>query len=54
MDLKQMTSAATGWINAWNSGDLDKILDHYADDVVLYSAAAKRRWNTIGGKLIGK
>jgi ketosteroid isomerase-like protein len=25
------------WMDAWNSHDLDRILDHYADDVEYYS-----------------
>jgi ketosteroid isomerase-like protein len=54
MDIKQITVAAKDWIMAWNSGNIEKILDHYTDDVILYSAAAKRRWNSADGKLIGK
>jgi hypothetical protein len=54
MDKKQISNAANNWIRAWNSGDLGKILDHYTDDVVLYSTAAKRRWNAEDGRLIGK
>ena len=54
MDTKQMTVAAKDWIMAWNSGNLKKILDHYTDDVILYSNAAKRRWNAADGKLMGK
>ena len=54
MDTQQMTAAAKDWIMAWNSGNLTKILEHYRDDVILFSAAAKSRWNAAGGKLIGK
>jgi ketosteroid isomerase-like protein len=54
MDTQQITGAAKGWITAWNSGNLEKILDHYTDDVILYSAAARRRWKAADGKLIGK
>jgi hypothetical protein len=53
-DIVQLKEAAMGWIAAWNSGDLRSLLDHYADDIVFYSSAATRRWNTAGGKLIGK
>ena len=49
-----MRDAALDWITTWNSGKLDQILDHYTDDIVLHSMAAKRRWNTDGGKLTGK
>ena len=43
-----------GWIAAWNTGDFKSLLEHYADDVVFYSSAATRRWNTTDGKLTGK
>jgi ketosteroid isomerase-like protein len=33
---------ATEWIAAWNSHDLDRILSHYATDIVLLSPAAAR------------
>ena len=42
------------WIAAWNTGDFNILMAHYADDVVFYSAAANRRWNTTGGMLTGK
>jgi ketosteroid isomerase-like protein len=54
MDFNKVREAASGWINAWNSGDLKSLLDHYAEDVVFYSSAATRRWNTPDGKITGK
>ena len=33
---------AADWIQAWNSHDLDAIMSHYADDVVLTSPAAAK------------
>jgi ketosteroid isomerase-like protein len=54
MDINKVREAASGWINAWNSGDLKSLLDHYAEDVVFYSSAATRRWNTSDGKITGK
>jgi ketosteroid isomerase-like protein len=53
-DFEKLRQAANGWIGAWNSGDLKLLLDHYAEDVVFYSAAANRRWNPDGGKITGK
>jgi ketosteroid isomerase-like protein len=53
-DITKLREAANGWIDAWNSGDLKTILDHYAEDVVFYSSAATRRRNVSGGKLTGK
>lgn len=34
---------AQNWIDAWNSHDLDRILAHYDDDVVLSSPVAHER-----------
>jgi len=31
---------ADDWVKAWNSHDLDRIMAHYADDVVLISPVA--------------
>ncbi len=54
IDKEQMLETAAGWIKAWNTGDIRTLLEHYADDIVFYSAAATRRWKTEGGKLVGK
>jgi ketosteroid isomerase-like protein len=53
-DSIHIEEAATSWIAAWNSGNIKQLMEHYADDVVFYSAAANRRWNADGGKLTGK
>jgi ketosteroid isomerase-like protein len=53
-EFLKLQAAANKWIEAWNSGDLTSLLDHYAEDVVFYSSAATRRWNIAGGRLIGK
>ena len=37
MDLEKANQFAEAWIHAWNSHDLDAILDHYADEVAFYS-----------------
>jgi ketosteroid isomerase-like protein len=54
IDKEQMLEIAAGWIKAWNTRDIKTLLEHYADDIVFYSAAAARRWNVEGGKLVGK
>jgi hypothetical protein len=54
MSDSEMLTAAKSWIEAWNSGDFEQLLDHYSDDVIFYSTAAARRWNSAEGKLIGK
>ncbi|MFM9938101.1 MAG: nuclear transport factor 2 family protein [Hyphomicrobiaceae bacterium] len=33
---------AEDWIDAWNAHDLDRILSHYADDIVFLSPVAER------------
>jgi ketosteroid isomerase-like protein len=40
------------WIGAWNSHDIERILSHYADDIVLVSPVAFQRFgsSTIHGK----
>jgi ketosteroid isomerase-like protein len=53
-EFEKLRQTANGWINAWNSGNLELLLDHYAEDVIFYSSAATRRWNTADGKITGK
>ena len=45
---------AREWIAAWNSHDLDSILSHYADDVVLTSPVAAKLLNDPLGTVRGK
>jgi len=33
---------AQGWIAAWNSHDIDRILSHYSDSIALTSPLASR------------
>lgn len=44
---------ARGWIDAWNSHDLERILAHYAEDAVLSSPVALQRFGG-DGTLRGK
>jgi hypothetical protein len=45
---------AQGWVDAWNSHDLDRILAHYSDDFVMSSpqiaVIASEPSGTLGGK----
>jgi len=41
-------------IAAWNSHDLERILAHYAEDVVLLSPVALLRFGAPGGEVRGK
>ena len=45
---------ATEWIESWNSHDLDRILTHYAENVVLTSPIAARLLNLPDGTVRGK
>ncbi len=50
----QALDFAEEWIRAWNSHDLDAILSHYSEDIVLISPIATRILNDPSGKVIGK
>ena len=45
---------ATDWIEAWNAHDLERILSHYAEDVVLTSPIAARRLGDPRGTVRGR
>lgn len=47
-------SLAAHWIQAWNSHNLDEIMSHYRDDVVLVSPAAAKILNNSSGTVSGK
>ena len=45
---------AAEWIDAWNSHDLDRILDHYTDDFEMSSPLIVERMGIAEGVLRGK
>jgi SnoaL-like domain len=45
---------AAEWIAAWNSGDLERILSHYADDFEMRSPLIAQRGFSATGVLRGK
>ncbi len=45
---------AQDWIAAWNAHDLDRILSHYADDIVFESPASTRITGDPTGRVTGK
>ncbi len=45
---------ASHWVQSWNSHDLDQIMSHYEDDVVLISPVAAKILNDPTGKVLGK
>lgn len=42
------------WLQAWNSHDLDAILSHYAEDIILVSPIAAKLLNDPSGTVKGK
>jgi hypothetical protein len=45
---------AAHWIQAWNSHELDEIMSHYGEDVVLVSPVAAKILNDPSGTVKGK
>jgi ketosteroid isomerase-like protein len=45
---------ARHWVQAWNSHDLDEIMSHYGESVVLVSPVAARILNEPSGTVVGK
>jgi hypothetical protein len=54
MDERQAKQLAAHWIESWNSHDLDSIMEHYSDDIVLTSPVAARILNDPDGAVRGK
>jgi hypothetical protein len=48
------TKFAKEWMEAWNSHDLDAIMEHYAEGVTLTSPVAARLLNNDAGTVNGK
>lgn len=46
---KQAKQLANHWIEAWNAHDLEEIMSHYEDEVVLTSPVAQRILNIPAG-----
>ncbi|MDX1694668.1 MAG: nuclear transport factor 2 family protein [Ketobacteraceae bacterium] len=45
---------AKEWIDAWNAHDLERIISHYADDVVFKSPVIQKLLNDPAGEIVGK
>lgn len=50
----QVHTFAEHWVQAWNAHDLDEILSHYAEDVILVSPVAAKLLNDPSGTVSGK
>lgn len=51
---EQAHQLAEQWVQAWNSHNLDNIMPHYEEDVVLVSPVAAELLNEPGGIVQGK
>lgn len=51
---EEARNLAAHWVDAWNSHDLDSIMSHYAEAVVLVSPVASRVLNDPSGTVKGK
>ena len=54
LTAKEAQQFAKKWCEAWNSHDLDLILSHYSEDVVLTSPTAARLLKDPRGRVYGK
>ncbi|BDI29799.1 hypothetical protein CCAX7_18500 [Capsulimonas corticalis] len=54
MTYKEADALALDWIDGWNAHDLDRILAHYAEDVVYASPLAVQILNDPTGEMRGK
>lgn len=54
IDVKWAKEFANEWVAAWNAGDLERILAHYADDFEMTSPLIVERMGVASGKLKGK
>ncbi len=50
----QAHTFAEDWVQAWNSHDLEQIMSHYEDNVVLVSPVAAKILNDSSGTVTGK
>jgi acyl-CoA thioesterase FadM len=54
LDERRAHALAHEWVAAWNAHDLERILEHYDDDVVLTSPVAAERLGDPTGTVRGK
>jgi ketosteroid isomerase-like protein len=51
---EQARKLAEHWVQAWNAHDLDEIMSHYEEDIVLVSPVAAKILNDPSGTVKGK
>ncbi|HEX3624105.1 MAG TPA: nuclear transport factor 2 family protein [Verrucomicrobiae bacterium] len=54
MELESANEFTREWIDAWNKGDLDRVLSHYTDDSQMNSPFIRMVYGEPSGKLAGK
>ena len=54
MKAADLDAFAAEWIAAWNAHDLDRILSHYAEDIVFRSPVVRQRFGKASGEVSGK
>ena len=54
MDNLNFKALALDWIDGWNKRDIERIMNHYADDIIFYSPTVIKRWNIADGKITGR
>lgn len=54
MESHQAEKLAQSWTTAWNNHDLDRLMDHYAENVVFYSPFVKHLDHETSGMVRGK
>jgi ketosteroid isomerase-like protein len=42
------------WLSAWNSRNIERLMNHYHENVELSSPTIVKRWNIATGKITGK
>jgi hypothetical protein len=50
----KLTELVRDWLSAWNSRDIERLMNHYHENVELSSPTIVKRWNIATGKLSGK
>jgi hypothetical protein len=54
MNNADIKTLALDWMDAWNKRDIDRVMNHYTDDIVFYSLTVIKRWDMPDGKIQGR
>jgi hypothetical protein len=50
----KLTELVRDWLNAWNAKDINRLMNHYHENIEFNSPNVVKRWNNESGKLAGK